>query len=601
MKICFILSRINQPAPPSSDRRIDGHQWALDIIESNADGPYYPHLAEHMDPSSYRFFAGRIAGVQPSSELPTGHPVAVSSAADWSFAGDEPGGSWIALKFDRQSDIVSLAGDVFLLQRWFYLQNGERWYFSNSLHFLHQHAQPRPEIDERSIPYMLIFGFMPNRYTPLKGVYSVRPGQSLTVECGQATISQRVHLPLERPDPEVFTGMDSNALKVKTCEGVLALIREAVASELKYLDSVTIPISGGMDSRFALGCALEVMPKDRIVTYTYGHPNSLDFQLGTGLAKQLGLRSIPVPMDTRPVEEILKDSFQCSEGMYLAFPNYPIGPLRDVLQPGTHVLSGYLGDTMWGSEDLSKPTDLAIDGDMGEHLFKLVLAKGLHCSITHVRKLLVADDWDAFGYKAAICALPGATLDERYSRWFAGDRDTNRINYALQMHRDRAFFLAPHVHSRIVKFAHGMPVEMRRKGFAYNAAMKTGFPELYGYPTTRNFGYPLEKNVKWRRRIIRRYWAIMSELEKQVFRVTGELFFHPRSGRRTYAHPLELQRNIHRSTVMQCLDELNPMTILDPKGIARLREAYYRRRPYPPQLLRSLITIHQWQKYYGKN
>ena len=142
-----------------------------------------------------------------------------------------------------------------------------------------------------------------------------------------------------------------------------------------------------------------------------------------------------------------------------------------------------------------------------------------------------------------------------------------------------------------------MPITLRRNGVAYRSAMKLGFPDLYNFPTTRNFGYPPGVNVKWRQRITRRWWNVVSEFEKRSFRFTGKLFFYPPLGRQ-YAHPLELQKEKHRAAVLRCLDELEPMSVLDKGGVARLRDDYFNRRPHPPQLLRSLITIRMWQKYF---
>ncbi|MBU0508946.1 hypothetical protein KKH27_08940 [bacterium] len=569
----------------------------LDVIESKDEGPYYPHVAARLDETGYRFFAGRVAGEKSFSDLPVGHPVASRAAEDWQFEGDEPGGSWIALKYDRQRDVISIASDVFLFQRWYYSHIGGRWYFSNSLMFLHHVADPKPPIEERSVPYMLLLNYLPERYTPLKDVFSVRPGQCLTVRDGVGVLEQRVALPFERTADEVFAGEDPNALKARIVGEALSVLREAVASELEGLSEITIPISGGMDSRFMLGCALEGIPRDRITTYTYGRPSSRDFQIGIGLAQSLGLRNLKLPMDLRPLEQILKDGFFNSEGMKLAIQNSPLGPQREVLPPGTHVLSGFLGDTMWGVEDIKRARDLAVHGDMGEHLVRLVLARALTTSVAEVQPLLTTENWDVLNYREAIRALPGATLEERYSRWYALDRDTNRVNFGIQVHRDRAFYLAPNVHARVVRFAHGMPVQLRRAGIAYFNALKSGFPELYNFPTTRNFGYPLERDVHWRRRILRRWGMAISQIERIVFRCSGELFYYPAMGHQ-YAHPLEYHKKRYRADVLRCLEEVQPMSILDPRGIAKLRDAYDHRRYHSAQLVKALVTIQQWQKYY---
>ncbi|MCB9365888.1 MAG: hypothetical protein H6508_01680 [Calditrichaeota bacterium] len=591
------MYRKKDAAPHSAGRCIRGTEWDLDIIESANDGFFYPHIAESSDEKSYHFFAGRLTGCKPTSRLPQDHPVAKLPADEWSFPGDEPGGSWIALKFDREQDVVSVASDVFLLQRWYYLRQGERHYFSNSLRYLHQHAESKPEIEERSVPYMLVFGYLPNRYTPLKDVYSMRSAQCITVHRGRSSESQRTSLPFERSDSKEFESSTREELLKSVSREGLTLMREAVAEELRGLDSITVPLSGGMDSRFAIGCALECLPKDRIFTYTYGHPSSMDYKLGSGLAATLGLKNTYVPMDARPLAEILADGFDVSEGIKLTFPNNPIGPLKDVLPKGTLVLSGLLGDTMWGAEDLSSPAEYQGTENMGERVSQLAWARAVQTPMDGVLRVLTTEQWDTLGYADRIRSLPGSTMDERYSRWYAEDRDTNRTIFAVQMLRDRAFFLAPHLHNKLVKFTHRMPVELRRGGTAYHAALKLGYPELYRYPTTRNYGHSLEENVKWKKRFLRRWWMLQSRIESVVYRVTGDTVFAPASNRQ-YGHPLALQRKQHRASVLNCLEELGPMSILDPKGIALLRNDFYHRRPCPTQLLSALVTIHQWQKYY---
>jgi hypothetical protein len=596
MYFCFVLSELGVSPPRPNAHRISGQKWCLDVIRSDGEGPFYPHVASLEQADHYAFFAGRVAGVAPSTDLPADHAVSNPVAEDWTFPAIEPGGSWIALKFDRRHDRLSIASDLFLLQRWYYGQAGGRWYFSNSLLFLRRVVSPPVELDERGVPYILLFGYLPQKFTPLKNVFSVRPAQALTVENGQARLRERCSLPLRRISTPTVAGEAYDSLKNEIVLRALDVLRGAVRSELQHVHEVLIPISGGLDSRMLLACALEVLPRGCLQTFTYGCPNSQDMRIGAALARALGLRHIALPMDERPLDEILADSFPCSEGMNLVFPNYPIGPLRELFPPGVYVLSGYLGETVWGVEDLYRTQDLDCTGDPGEHLFRLIWDRALQSPWPEVRRMLNSDEWGAFGYRQTIVSLPGDTIDERYSRWFAGDRDTNRINFSLQMHRDRAFFLAPHANPAVVEFAHRLPVFLRRRGVAYFSALQVGFPSLYRFPTTRNFGYPLGKNVRLQRALARRWWKVLEKTELAAFRLTGQLFFNRPFAQ--YAHPQELNRQRHRTAVLRCLDELDTLSVLDPKGVAGLRDRYRKRQPYPPQLLRSLVAIQQWIRHY---
>ena len=78
-------------------------------------------------------------------------------------------------------------------------------------------------------------------------------------------------------------------------------------------------------------------------------------------------------MDRRPVEEVCDDGFTHAEGMTYVFPNFPSGPDRKaVLPPGSYVLSGYLGDLVFGDHDMN---DRDPAHNTSEHLLKRVHAR----------------------------------------------------------------------------------------------------------------------------------------------------------------------------------------------------------------------------------
>jgi asparagine synthetase B (glutamine-hydrolysing) len=245
MLICFVYSAGSQP---------------LQVYRDEADGYYYPHVAERVSDTSHRFFAGRLTGVPASKSLPADHPVSSNNAADWSFPSGEPDGSWIALKYDRERDALSIAADVFNVQRWYYHRRGEQWYLANSLRYLFR-TVPGLEIEWRAAPYMLHYGYLPRRLTPLKDVAQLDAGEVLTISRGIGSVSRRVHLPVHRR-PILESGNHA--------ESVANAVYGAVSREISDLDHLMLPISGGMDSRFLLGCALSILPPEKITTLTFG-------------------------------------------------------------------------------------------------------------------------------------------------------------------------------------------------------------------------------------------------------------------------------------------------------------------------------------------
>jgi len=592
MYVCFVLSDRMREHSLKSTERVAGERYALDLMCSPDEGPWYPHIAQEKRAQTYHFFAGRLAGVAPSDKLPSGHAVSSANAESWDFEDGEPEGSWLGLKFDRKRDLVSIASDLFLLQRWYYTCQEGIWYLSNSMLYLHRVLKGWLEIEEKAIPYMLKFGYLPLQFTPLKEVFGLHSGRVLAIERGKHHLAVRARIPVHGR---------SQACTENLSEKITRVIREAVAEELKNVDSILLSLSGGIDSRFLLGFALEILPREHITTITYGHPRSLDFSIGIGLAKKLGVKHIALPMDTRPIGEILYENFVNSEGMYWTCPDYPVEPFRHALPKHTYVLSGYLGDPVFGCFDLPKEKLCSPVGRDDEHLVELVNEIAVHESGTttaEVHSVLRPGLYDFRQFETELLDLPGLDLKEKYDRWLYEGSKLNRVNFANELHRDRAFYLAPFVHRCVLDVAYSLPACERRGEKAYFAALKERFPELYAYPTKSNFGFPLGTPIYPRifaARVWRKAW---SEIDKAIGRPLGViLYHHPRTN---YAHPRELYKSIHRPYVLDCFEGLKKLEVFSPAGLDVLKNRYLCRKAVNSYLLRGLLTIHQWTKHYGK-
>jgi hypothetical protein len=593
MLICFVFSQSSKISPPNPTERISGQHFTLSIVRDTEGGPWYPHVAEEKTENFYRFFAGRLAGVAPSDKLPAGHSVSSGRADSWDFEGEEPDGSWIALKFDRRNDVLSIASDLFLLQRWYYTCQEGVWYLSNSLLYLHRVLKGKLEIEQRAVPYMLEFGYVPFHFTPLKNVFGLRAGEVLAIDRRESRQFARARIPIGRRPP---------LQKADISERIGTALREAVASELRHTDSIVIPLSGGIDSRFLLGLALQILPSECVTAMTWGYPRSLDFSIGASLAKKLGVRHVGLPMDHRPLRDLLSDNFRNSEGMYWTYPDYPVKPFREILPTTSYVLSGYVGDGVFGRCDLTEESLQTRDDNDEEHLLRWVyrgISEASPVSHAEVQALLRAElsDFRA-GFEAGVLRLPGADLREKYDRWMYETHWVNRVNFALELHRDRAFYLAPFVHRTVMNVAYALTASDRRGERAYFATLKEAFPELYAYPTKSHFGFSLERGMDVQILATRAWRKAWSEIDEAIGRPFGViLYHHPRTN---YAHPRELTKKIHRPYVLECLDSLKNLDVFDPSSLDRIKNRYLRRKAVNSYLLRGLVTVHQWTKHYGK-
>lgn len=583
MHICFHFTPRDLDRAGQTARRIAGRSGALRILSATDSGPYYPQTAEILNEARYAFFAGQIAGCTPGGDPPSEHAVFRNDAADWTMA-EEPDGSWIALKFDRQQDIVSIAGDRFLLQRWYYAERDGGWYFANSLVFLAA-ALKTTSLNAAAVPYMLLLGYLPGQLTPLADVYGLRSGQILTITGGKPAWSQRTRLP-------VTLAAKTNSASDAESTGVLTALQHATAQALRNVGDVFIPLSGGMDSRFLLGCALDVLPRERITTITFGHPHSLDYRIGSGLARHLGVRNIALPLDESLLPDRLNANFTTAEGMYWTYPDYPVTAMRAVLPPGAHVLSGYIGDVVFGSYD---PPPGTFDGpNAQDELQRRIMTKTRVCDERQIADLLPDAPATRNLFAHAGPAATG-TYAEQYLLWIFENHQMNRTNFALQAHRDRAIYLAPFVYGAVLKTAFALAPALRQNERALFAAMQRGYPDLYDYPTKRNGGYPL--TAPRTRTLLRRGWRkLWATLDERIGALLGvELYHHPMNN---FHHPREIQRRSHREYLSAALTELRALPLFRADALERLRERVLKSQPVDSNLLRGLLTVHQWQVQY---
>ncbi|MEO8466159.1 MAG: asparagine synthase-related protein [Gammaproteobacteria bacterium] len=590
------LSPRGASAPPVGAHEIVGRNWCLSIVKSSAAGAWYPTVEEHTDDAGYRFFAGRLKKRTTGEALPSSFTRVRDSAATWDFHDAEPQGSWIALKFDRGRDELSITCDAWTHQRWFYAQRGESWYFANSLIFLRRIAGDDIDVEDRAIPYMLVFGHLPGRITPLAGVSLLTPGQVLTVTDGRGRHERRAQLAVQR----AMTGQHERDIAASAwhdaANGVLRNLQQAVREDLQGVDSLVVPLSGGMDSRFMLACALDVLPRDKIVTYTFGDPRTMDQSIGAHLARKIGVAHVPLAMDRRPIEEVCQDGFEHAEGMVYAFPNFPLGPDRKaVLKPGSYVLSGYLGDCVFGSHDLND-TDPAHNTD--ERLLQRVFDRAAGPYLKEALALLANKQWDELGYQDLVKATPGDTLTQRYERWHYETHCVNRVQYALFVFRDRAFYLTPFVDRQVWDHTLTLSEAMRHRQRAYLLAMKQGYPALHAQPTRRNLG--LSGTVRSRAvTVVKRVWHdSLSRVDSALWRSTGRsVYFDPRQ---LYGSRQELRQAQYHAAITEAVEGLKKNPVFDRKALDALLTRYRRREPVSTHMLRALITVREWERRYGR-
>ena len=116
-----------------------------------------------------------------------------------------------------------------------------------------------------------------------------------------------------------------------------------------------VPISGGYDSRLILGALLGFRDASKIETYTYGVPGSYDYELGSLIAKHVGTRHIPLPLNNFTYHRSALLEAARLTRLQSAFLYDPPWPLVQKLYGDAVLWSGYVGDAVAGSHLKTEP------------------------------------------------------------------------------------------------------------------------------------------------------------------------------------------------------------------------------------------------------
>lgn len=575
MWITFKLFRTGS-ATDLRARVIHGAEWNLSIELDKANGPFYPQVTEAEGADRFRFFAGRIVG-HHLPDVPLVPPFANAP---------EPDGGFIALEFDKSSDTLKIASDLFNAQRWFHSQNENEWVISNSLRSLHRSATPKPVLDECAMPYLLRMGYIPEPFTPLKNVFSLATGQQLEISSGKESIKTRAALPVHRRPT-----LPTDNLGERVADSISAEVKR----QIEGLDSIWVPLSGGIDSRFLLACALEAVAPEQIHTLTFGSAHSLDARIGSRLAKLCGVKNTLLLPDERPLREIIDQNFAVAEGLYWTVPDYPVKPFNDLLPNNTMALSGFVGDPVFGSKEGKLSIHESAAGREDE-LVKVFWKSGTYVNETSIDALLELREHDPLHVKEIFRAIPGETMMERFDHWYFGQHSVNRTMFAVTPARAKAFYVMPFIAGPVLDTAFAIPTELRTKQIAYFAALKSRFPKFYNFPTTRNHGFPLHVRRSPSLLLTRAQRGLLRTLDEKIGDRFGIHLFH--SPRANYAHPRELLRKKHRDDVIAAVEQLNVLSVMNPTQLKQVKESVVRGTGVDPLLLRGLLTLSQNVKEY---
>lgn len=274
-----------------------------------------------------------------------------------------------------------------------------------------------------------------------------------------------------------YKGHSENDLIEIGSDIFLSVIEENFGLGKKHV----VPISGGIDSRALLAALLKFTEAKNISTYTYGIPNTYDFEIGNMIAKELGTNHTILNLEkyTYSFENLLNIS-KLIDYQTVLFHHGPVELIAEKFGDAINWI-GFMGMISGSHID----NNLLKSKNLGYQKTKFIMKN------TYVNSIDLTKDIDY-----------DITKDITFHNY---DENEVSIYEQLDLFNRQTKFIAPHVlmkgfnyktpytDKKWIDFMLSLEDKYRINQYLYRKILLNLFPSEFLYPTKTNHGLPLKE------------------------------------------------------------------------------------------------------------
>lgn len=268
----------------------------------------------------------------------------------------------------------------------------------------------------------------------------------------------------------------ANMSEEELVEYGLKMWTNSVSSNFQTNEKHLVPISGGLDSRAILAAILRFSEAKNIFTYTYGTPKTLDFEIGSFIAKKLGTNHVSFDLTKcNFTQDELEDVSKRSDFQTILFHHPPTWEI-DKRFKGMVNWSGFMGDSISGSKFPKNQSDTIDEAK------KQFIKKNMYVSSFDLTNNIDFSD--------LIQCKPISKDDLTFEEQLDFQNRQLKFIHPIVLIRDYDYKM-PFLHQDWIDFMLSVPGKYRVNQNLYKKILLFGFPKEFSYKTKSNFGLPL--------------------------------------------------------------------------------------------------------------
>jgi len=333
------------------------------------------------------------------------------------------------------------------------------------------------QTSQQNAVQFLFFRFIGGRQTLFENIFRLMPCECLVLDFEKNTLKTKQHFIYPK------SAIEPNKLS-QAGEQMHSLFRDALQTRIEKYPNETLllPISGGMDSRYILAIALELVDAKRITALTFGSKGSYDYEIGSKVARTAGVRHVAFPLscDDYGYTDLYNNCLD-TDGQINYITELPFKIIKRYEEYGKIVLSGFVGDTIMGAKTKSEHFDNQID---------IVLKDSLINDKQLIQKFLSDSTIQSSFY---FPSQKDSYLTE-FEQWFFLNHFNKYTNYCIFKNQHNLTYISPFIDYQFCDFILKLPFEMRYNRNLYFAEFCRQFPKLASIPLKSYYGKPLNSS-----------------------------------------------------------------------------------------------------------
>ena len=363
--------------------------------------------------------------------------------------------------------------------------------FASEMKAFFSHPAFHAEVDELGVADLFLHQFVIGERTLLKAVRSMPAASVLTYQADRVTVArywQPVFNPVNGGTPQVEEAV----------EGLAHYLQQAVARRVR--PNTCLMVTGGLDSRTALGFYRRAAPELPLLTATVGKPGGQDLHMGSDIARAAGLPHLHIPLDSGYLAHYTPLAAWRLEGKLNGYGSWifaaePFLQARHV----QYVMTGLFGNLISGRH---YPQGMAEAGDLAA---QLAVVRGQYQRKWRDLQRLMRPEIFARTAEASLDGLlsiyRASPASDPWSRF-------DHLSIHLMLARaaqtsdvlgDAATALEPFTDLDLFDFALRLPPEIRARSDFYMRMIARYLPEMAAQPHSRT-GFPLTTDLWIRQR-----------------------------------------------------------------------------------------------------